>query len=109
MERLSVQLTLTKKRNLKPEAASRATRLLDPGELQRQTRLLAIGPRLGHRAGLGRLVPRRNNDLQRLGGILLLPGLDCLQILLLQGMQARADAAVVDLLAGAVAHATFGG
>lgn len=70
--------------------------------------LLAIGGRLVNGASLGRFVEGRTDVAERLCGVVLFSRAEQCEILSLQRMEPRLDAAIVNAFAGAVPHAAFG-
>lgn len=77
-------------------------------QTHRQAGLLpARGGRVNH-TNLGRFVKGRRQTAEGGGCFFFLTGLDQIQVFLFQGVQARLHAAIARLLAGAVAHPSFG-
>ena len=81
--------------------------LLEAIKLGAQARFLAVRGRAMHGADLGGFVERGTDVSQCRRRLALVSGAEQGQILALEGMQARFDAAVMGLFAGAVPHATF--
>src|ERR1035437_7470041 len=77
-------------------------------ERERDARFLAVGRGAGDDAALDGFVVGRMNAGQELGGLVFFAGGDGGAEIFLQAAQFGFDAAVLEVLAGAVAHPAFG-
>jgi hypothetical protein len=85
-----------------------AADLLRASQSQCEAGFLSVGGRTVDHAGFGRLVESGSNSPQSSRGVFALAGAKQRQIILFQGVQPRFDAAILQLLAGAIAHPAFG-